>query len=205
MGQNHGQMAIILTSKAKENLLRLWKSTDQQHHNLAFQMLDGFDLHSEDYQWLWDCYYSVNTNKPHHATLINLSQINPREFLQGRILAVLLENEDIAHSIFKTFFKHSILRMPYVARTSFPSSLYTFPHVIEELIWQDGEIKEIDENIIQLKQLQRLDLRRQPIEIIHPAITDLPFLEEIHLISTSFLPDEFMDRKDIEIYTDAPY
>lgn len=205
MGKNHGKSTIMLTNTAKENLLRLWKSRDIQHHDLAFQMLAGFSLENDDLHWLWKCYHSLQPEQMQHATLRNLSQLNPNEIVQGRILSILLGKEDFAHRILSTFFRHNILRIPYSSLNVLPLHLYTFPHIIKELIWQDGEITAIDEHISQFKHLQRLDLRRQPIEFIHPNIALMPALSEIHLISTSFLPDELMDRKDIEIYTDAPY
>jgi hypothetical protein len=194
----------MLSIKAKENLLRLWKSNDIKNHDLAFQMMAGLFLEEEDLLWLWETYEVLHSSESKYVTLRNLSQLSKEDILRGRILSILLENEIIANRVVSSFYKKDNIRIPYATLTTFPTCLYTYSNV-QELTWQDGELKEINEDIIQFQQLRRLDLRRQPIEFIHPVIADLPLLEEIHLISTSFLPEELSERQEVEIYTDAPY
>lgn len=194
----------MLSVAAKENLLRLWRSKELKNHDLAFQMLEGLSLEEEDLLWLWKTYEELESPEPRYVTLRNLSSLSKEDILRGRLLSILLENEIVANKLVNTFYKEDKLRIPYNTLTTFPSCLYAYSNV-QELTWQDGELKEINEDILQFQQLRRLDLRRQPIEFIHPAIAELPFLEEIYLISTSFLPEELSERHDIEIYTDAPY
>ncbi|MGK0391302.1 MAG: hypothetical protein ACI94Y_004064 [Maribacter sp.] len=194
----------MLNTKVKENLLRLWESKDIRNHDLAFQMMVGLSLDEEDLLWLWEVYEILHSLESKYVTLRNLSQLSKEDILRGRILSILLEHEIVANRVVSTFYKKDNLRIPYNTLITFPVCLYTYSN-IQELTWQDGELKEINENITQFQQLRRLDLRRQPIEFIHPAIADLPLLEEIHLISTSFLPEELSERQDVEIYTDAPY
>ena len=194
-----------LTAIAKENLTRLWLSDQSQNHDLAFQMLVGFTLDKEDAWWLWNTYQSFQSQTKERITLLNLAQLSKTDIRNGKILAILLENGLVANIVLHSFFKKNVVRIPYTTLQYIPSTLYTFANTLEELIWQDGEIKEIDENIIQFQQLRRLDLRRQPIEMIHPILADLPLLEEVHLVSTSFLPQELSERNDVDIYTDAPY
>lgn len=194
----------MLNTSVKNNLLRLWKSKDIKNHDLAFQMIAGLALEEEDLWWFWETYNALHSPEPKYVTLRTLSQLSKEDILRGKILSILLENEIISDRIVSTFYKKDNLRIPYSTLTTFPRCLYNYSN-IKEFTWQDGELKEIDENIIQFQQVRRLDLRRQPIEFIHPAIADLPLLEEVYLISTSFLPEELSERQDIEIYTDAPY
>lgn len=198
-------MAIGLNIKTKENLIRLWQSHDPRNHELAFQMLGGIDLEDDDFGWLWDFYQNFPTQNTRRTTLLNFPNISEKDVIKGRILDILLMSSPITQNIFSTFKKNNSIRIPYTTSTTIPPSLFSQTFDIEEFIWQDGEIQSIPTEIIQFQSLKRLDMRRQPIEFIHHHIAELPLLEEIYLISTSFLPPELIDRADIEIYTDAPY
>lgn len=194
-----------LNDKAKDNISRLWKSKEIRNHDLAFKMLDGFQLHTTDVIWLWEKYHSFQKKNTRRTTLINFPNISDEEILKGKILDKILSSEHLIIPEMNHFISSNQIRLPYCTIEYIPKSLHHFKNDIQSIIWQDGEVKILDENIILFQGLKRLDLRRQPIEFIHPNIAELPALEEVYLISTSFIPEELSERHDIEIYTDAPY
>lgn len=195
---------MIMNKTVQDNLLRLWKSNDIKNHDLAFQMLSGLELDIEDGVWLWEIYHDLTLKNTRRTTLVNFPNISKRDIIKGRILEILLQIDIINEKILASFIQNKILRLPYCTSEIIPSIIYKLTD-IEHIIWQDGELKEIDEHIISLQGLKRIDFRRQPIEYIHPNVAELPLLEEVYLISTSFLPPELSERHDVDIYTDAPY
>ena len=198
-------MAMILHLQARDSLIRLWKSMNSANHDLAFEMIKGLNLQNEDLLWLWDTYQSWESKPYRKTTLTNFPNMSQDDILKGRILSIILES-NIGESIIRQyFFNHQSLRLPYNTLEHIPSCLTILSPEVQQWVWQDGELLEIGENIIHFQGLRHIDFRRQPIQYIHPNVALLPHLEEIYLVSTSFLPPELSERHDIEIYTVAPY
>jgi len=195
----------MFTSKVKENFLRLWQTDDLKNHDLAFSMLDGFHLSANEMEWLWTVYNKIQSNSSRRTTLVNFPNVSKADVLKGRILEILFSSKKCPIGILAAFRYSQGFRMPYCTIKHIPDILLSIGKDMETLTWQDGELERIDKNIIALEGLRSLDLRRQPITYIDAAIAQLPRLEEIHLVSTSFIPQELSERHDVEIYTDAPY
>lgn len=197
---------MAVNNKVKENLWRLWASAEVANHDLAIHLFLGLKPTLVDYEWLWqEVLPFVNQQKKERTRLANFPNISTSDILQGKLLAILLEQEQIVPAVAAHYTQHNRLRLPYTSLEYIPKTFVQIASTIQEFIWQDGELTRIDEHIIHFKNLRRIDFRRQPISFIHPYLATLPMLEEIHLVSTSFLPDEMLDRSDIEIFTDAPY
>lgn len=191
--------------KIKENLWRLWSSADVANHEVAIRLFQGIQPTLEEYKWLWhDIFPKISSLKQERTNLANFPNISIWDALQGKLLTLLLQQEEISVSVLNHYTQHDRLRLPYTTLEHIPNTFQPMAY-IQEIIWQDGELTRIDENIACFKNVKRIDFRRQPITFIHPNLATLPQLEELYLISTSFLPDEILDRRELEIFTDAPY
>ncbi len=198
---------MILNQEAKENLLRLWKSKNLNHHTLAFKILKGLNLTTVDESWIWSVYLNLNRTHKSYSTLKHHEHISDAEIVNGKILAQLLSSKNLVtiHTILSYFTEKNTIRLPYNTLTFIPHFILEFSKDIQFFIWQDGELEYLDEKIILLKNVKLLDFRRQPITQIHPSIATLQHLKEVYLISTSFIPIELSERNDVDFYTDAPY
>lgn len=196
---------MMLQADIRNNLQRLWESHTPDHQELAYEMLKGLDLDIEDYEWLWELYLNWSSIQSRRTTLVNFPNITENDIKKGRMLAYLLISPIGKQIVQEHFIKNEILRLPYCTIEYIPQCILDSSHLINQLIWQDGELLTLEASIDTIRRIRRLDFRRQPITSIHPNIALLPHLEEIYLISTSFIPPELSERMDIDIYTDAPY
>lgn len=194
----------MLKEEHRQNLLRLLSSPEAKGPQLALRMLSGMRLTPNDLHWLWEAYQQHSQPKE-RITLQSYPAISQKERIWGGVLAILLQQEPALNGVWSHFRSHNGLRIPYNTLEQWPASLSAYAPDVEELVWKDGEITQIPAEIRAFRKLRHLDLRRQPIVDIHPHIALLPCLEELHLVSTSFLPDELLERHDVEIHTDAPY
>ncbi len=190
----------------KQNLSRLLASPKKENQDLAIQIISGLKLTEDNSAWLWEKYLSLPSHLQSY-TIRHYPFLDDLEILKGKILGHLLDHSprNTQEEILSHFQKENVIRLPYTTHTLLPSCLFRTAWMIEELIWQDGELQSIDENIIQFPNLRTLDFRRQPIEHISPRIAEMESLESIHLVSASFIPPELAESQHIEIIIDAPY
>ncbi len=185
---------------------RLLMSEDKASQTLALEILSGAELGDPEIKELIPLWMTLIMEPGKVRSQWHQPQLTDNERLAGKILGLILKQNHSKEALrlLESFVSHDRLRLPYCALEAIPEILFSLEN-IKEIIWQEGELLRLDERLLHFKGLERLDLRRQPIEFISPALAELKNLKELHLISTSFLPQELSEKQDLEVYTDAPY
>lgn len=199
-----------ITPQELQKIETLLDSSDKSNVELGLTILSGFAVDSVGVRWLFEYYQRLEQIEASAASFnlqsILIGTMDSKATKASRVLTLLLEKAPYEEQlkILKNFIEGKILTLPRLEFSEFPKALFSFEE-LEVINWQYGNLETLTTDILQFKNLKRLDLRHQPLMMIEEAIVEHSTLMELWIGNALIVTEDLADNSTFDIFIEAAY